>query len=247
MLCKQHVKQMDFIDRGSKNVLFLEPVNDSFPNNELKLTYLQNVLRRITCQQKVQHIIGSSASAVIALLLGIGYTAEEIQAKLNSIDFKKFIGNENSIPLTIVAEDNISNIKGSLKKKQFKCLKGDKFLVWAQQQIMEKLGDPLATFANLNKQTRQRNVFTNIHLVGLNLTTGRLVIFNYKNTPDMPIAIAVRICMSFSMIFPMVEIKDVAMNKKYVYVDGGIILQHFNLITKIKNGCDSLKFGHWII
>ena len=226
---------------SKKRNLLLAPGNVNFHNKSNDIAGLVSSLNTFTSKHNFinfKDIVGSSANAVIALLLGLGYTTKEISYKLNDITFYQSLNNaENKYyqPLSIVVDVETST-KTEHLKKQFKLSAQDSFLIWAQEQIRNKLINPMATFGDLNAQAKKQRGFKDIHLIALNIATEKLEIFNYQNTPDMPLAIAVRICMSFSTAFSIVEIKDLVLGENNSYLDGGIVLQHLN-IKKHKMMC----------
>ena len=217
-----------------RNMLF-SPININFfsnYNDELWFTSSLSMLTGKRNSKNLKDIVGSSANAVIALLFGLGHTTKEIQHKLNDITFYQSLintGSKNYKPLSITVGAKPSTIKTTLRRKQFKLSATDCFFKWVQEQISNKLVNPMATFEDLNVQGKKQACFKNIHLIGLNIETGKLEIFNCKNTPDMPLAIAVRICMSCSTTFSIVKIIDSTTHTNKVYVDGGLVLQHIDL------------------
>lgn len=217
---------------GNKRNILLAPKGVNFLNDVWDASYLAKSLEILkdSSYSAETDVIGSSANAVVALLYGIGYNIREIQAKINELSFYKILRNgvnKCNRPLSIIVDSNTNDdgIEGNLNK-QFKMSERDNFVLWVQKQINNKLGDPMATFNDLHLQAKHQARFKNVHLLGLNIETGKFEIFNYKNTPDMPITIAARICMSFLTVFSVVEINDLTLNKKYSYMDGGIALQH---------------------
>lgn len=227
MLKKCTVQDFAFLNEFSdQNTLQLIPISVDYFNtyNKQNIRYLNTLLNN-TNIKNIQNIISCSINAIIALLLGLGYTANEIPYKLNDLGLLKS-NNKQLRPLSVIVENEIQSTNHQLSKKEFTCLNEDNFLVWAQKQIVDKLHDPLATFVDLRKQSQANPSFKKIHLIGLNLTTNRLVVLNDKNTPNLPIAIAVRICMSIFTMFSVVEIKDLSSSSTSTYMDGGIVLQH---------------------
>lgn len=222
---------LDF-EKNKKNLLIV-PGNTNF-FRKAKHEHFVSSLRWLSSKnanKNFKDVVGSSTCAPVALLLSLGYKTKEIQIKLDTTSFRQIvnnIGNKHKQPLSIVIDNGISKDKNSSRKPQFKISIKDSFLEWAKEQISDKLVHPLATFIDLKKSSLVNNSFKNIHLIGLNLETKKLEVFNYKNTPNIPIAIAVRICMSYSTVFSIVEIIDANTHKKSVYVDGGLVLQHID-------------------
>ncbi len=245
------IRELLALVNKNMDLLFVPIAINLFSNNH-DISQFANLLNSATRNSEFRNfkdIIGSSANAIIALLFGLGYNAKEIQHKFNDAAFYQAlsnVGNKDYKPLSIVIDTKTSIVKTDPIKKQFKLLStSDSFIVWIQERIADKLEQPLATFANLREKAQANNSFKDIHLIGLNIETGRLEIFNHKNTPDMPLAIAARICMSCSTAFSVVEIIDSDTCKKCVYADGGIVLQHLNFRTKTGSLLQSqnLMFG----
>lgn len=213
MLKKLLDKHFSYLGVSEKDNFFLAPTDIDFCNRSHSnhANLINNLISNFT-SPKIKNIIGCSTSVGVALLLSLGYRVDEMQHKFKNISFYTFTKNQYpSLPPI---------------PSQLKCLNEEHFFVWAKQQVADKLGHPLATFADLHKQTQASWLLKNIHLIWISLITGKLVFLNHKNTPDMPIAIAARLCMSFSTKFSIVKIEELSTNKKYAYVDGGITLQH---------------------
>lgn len=225
MLINNVKKDLLFLNNfNKKTTLLLIPNHFDYNfNNKGNLKELHTTLNNINIDN-IQDIISSSLNAIIALLISLGYTTNEILLKVNDINLYHY-SNNHQAPLSITIDHN-NNLKNSSDKQTFTFLNQDQCFLWVQRQIALKLHNPLATFNDLKKQTQTNLTFKNIHLIGLNLTTNKLVILNYQDTPNLPIAIAVRICMSIFTMLSVVTIKNLFSNKTSTYTDGGIVLQH---------------------
>ena len=112
------------------------------------------------------------------------------------------------------------NFFGDLERfrTQFGWYKGEVFLKFMQGEVAGALGSPDATFSDLNNQRQQDSTkFKELYVVGTNLSERTDRVFSYASTPDMAIADAVRISMSYPLFFASRKLDG------DVYVDGGVL------------------------
>ncbi len=231
MLRTSDIKHSEYLGNSIKqNVISFIPEHIDFSNNSIQFISFINKLTENIHLEQATAVVASSASALVALLVALGYTPKEIKFKLKDVCFKRLFNDTNNRQLTLHV---ISNYK-SVLCKQFKLLEIDNFIGWLEDQINNKLENHMATFADLNIQSKKQLGFKNIHLIVLNIGTGKLEVFNYRNTPDLPLAIAVRICMSFSTAFSIVEIKNLMNGESKSYMDGGIVLRQLGFRRKLQ-------------
>lgn len=171
---------------GSKGIAFC---------GAIKALEEKNILKNI------KNIIGSSAGAIIALLLSMKLSADEIEDIMNGINF-----------------DELKDKRfGAMMKlyffvKKYGKYKGDNFL-----KIIENI---LEKYTN-NKNITFRQLFIkykiNLVITGSNISRGIIEYFNHIYSPNMPVKIALRISMSLPYVFEAVRYNDC------LYVDGGIL------------------------
>lgn len=149
---------------------------------------------------------GTSAGAINALLLALGYTNNEMLELMKALDFKKFM------------DDSFGIIRDIRRlASEFGWNRGDFFSSWIGDRIAAKLGNSRATFADLAGSGRPA-----LYVVGTNLATGYAETFSAERQPDMPLATAVRISMSIPLFFAAVRHG----RPQDVYVDGGVQLNY---------------------
>lgn len=191
----------------------------------LEVLYEKNLL-------DLKGMIGSSAGGLICFLLNIGYTYQEMKEILFSLDFGQYRDIDFSRVLEKWGLDTglkIMKLIGSVAK---------------QKDI-----SPDITFKELYDKTQQE-----LTLTGSELTKNEAIYFNYHNFPDMKVLDALRITISFPVVFYPIHDQ---INKK-VYVDGamfnpypieyyndikekiGICLHNSHNIDEIKDGEDYL-------
>jgi NTE family protein len=138
--------------------------------------------------QNVQRVAGTSAGAITALLLSLGYSADEITAIINSTSFKKF------------NDGKLFFIGGfSRFQKYYGWYRGQQFEKWLSKLIAVKTGDANVSFDQLHEKG-----FKDLYVTGTCLNKQSLVIFSYENFPQMKVKDAVRISMSIPLYFEAV-------------------------------------------
>ena len=155
--------------------------------------------------KNVKRIGGTSAGAIVATLVALGYTREEMLKILMDLDFKKFLDSSWGILRDI-----------NRLKKDFGLYKGDYFRDWIARLIKEKTGSEDTTFERMRKLAEPN--FRKLYLMVTNLSTGFSEVMCEENSPKACIADAVR----FSMSIPFFFAAKRSMRGD-VYVDGGIL------------------------
>jgi len=122
--------------------------------------------------KQIRRIGGTSAGAINAVLLALGYTLDEMQEILTGLDFHNFMDSSWGI---------IRDTDRLLTK--FGWYKGDFFRKWMGQLIEKKTGNPHSTFNDFAQHD-----FPALYLVGTNLSTGFSEVFSVEHTPRMPVA-----------------------------------------------------------
>lgn len=157
--------------------------------------------------QNVKRVAGTSAGAMMAVLVGLRYTADEVKEILWDLNFKKFMDSSFGI---VRDTSRLLNEYGWYKGDYFRNLMAD--------LIKRKTGNSEITFEKL-AETKQ---YRDIHLVGANLSTGASVMFSAKDTPEVKVADAARVSMSIPLFFASVK-GVLGKNDDCTYVDGGLL------------------------
>lgn len=156
--------------------------------------------------QKIKRVAGTSAGAIVAVLVGLGYTPQEIKDIMWNLNFKNFLDDSWGI---------VQDTNRLIQK--FGWYKGDFFRQWIGKLIENKTGNSESTFADLMAM-RKGNSFLDIYLIGTNLSTGFSECFSAEHTPRVCIADAARISMSIPLFFA-----GVRNFRNDLYVDGGVL------------------------
>lgn len=154
----------------------------------------------------IQRVGGTSAGAINATLVGLGFTPGETLAILTALNFKSFLDDDWGI-----VRDTARLIE------DFGWYKGDFFRNWIATLIAQKTGNSEATFSDVFQSKKQKG-FRDLYFIGTNLSTGFSEAFSYEHTPGMRVADAVRMSMSIPLFFAAKRSK-----RRDVYVDGGVL------------------------
>lgn len=181
------------------------------------------VLEQKSILRQIEKVAGSSAGAIAGLMISIGYSAKEIDSLLMNIAIEKF-------------NDGKGGAIGKYRrvKNNFGIYKGDRFEKWLKELIAFKTGNEDLSFIALHRLHLKNPVYKDLYVTGTNLSKQQLEIFSYEHTPDMPVALAVRISGGIPFYFePIVldnnlqriENNDTVSTHNY-YVDGGMLCNY---------------------
>lgn len=157
----------------------------------------------------IERVAGTSAGAMVAVLVGLGYTAKELGTILWDINFQNFL------------DDSWGFVRDTKRLlNDYGWYKGDYFRDLMASYIKEKTGDGETTFKQFEELRKKGKAFREIYLIGADLTTGYSKIFSAKHTPHVKIADAARISMSIPLFFAAVKGVN---GDGHIYVDGGLL------------------------
>ena len=139
---------------------------------------------------------GTSAGAIQAALLAVGYSAQEI------------IDVVNATPVQRLNDGRFIFLGGTHRLiKEYGWYRGDEFSTYLGELVARKTRNAYLTLGELHAlalkepyrggPTRFRDLYT----TGTNLTQQRLQVFSYETNPTMRVADAVRISMSIPLYF----------------------------------------------
>ena len=189
--------------------------------------------------QSIEKTGGTSAGAIVALLISLGYSATEITSIVSDTDFNRF------------NDGRFIFIGGVHRlKKYYGWYRGERFLKWVDELIEKKTGDPDITFSGLHQKG-----FKGLYITATCLNRQQLMILSSETYPLMKIKDAVRISMSIPLYFKAVFVDSHgAVVKKPgnrsdldVMVDGGIIgnfpINMFDTVLQDHSGASIRKIN----
>lgn len=133
----------------------------------------------------VHKVGGTSAGAITALMVSLGYNADEIYKLIGQTQFGDF-------------NDGRYFFIGGFRRlsKKYGWYRGEKFQQWLDEIIRTKATNGDITFKQLHDKG-----FKDLYVTGTSLNNQRLLIFSYQSYPNMRIKDAVRISMSVPLYF----------------------------------------------
>ena len=160
----------------------------------------------------VQQVGGTSAGALTALMVSLGYSSAEIADMIASTEFRRF-------------NDGRFFFMGGLVRmnKVYGWYRGRKLGDWIGQLVEAKAGDADLTFAQLHERG-----FKDLYVTGTCLNRQQLLVFSNATYPGMKVRDAVRISVSIPLYFQAVFIDSLGQSYRRpqpnldVVVDGGI-------------------------
>lgn len=160
------------------------------------------VLDSMQIMPGIKRVAGTSAGAITATLLALGFTSSEVSTIISKTNFKEF-------------EDN--SLFGGLFQftSKYGWFKGEKFKNWMGDLIRQKTGNSDYTFRQLQNDIPAK-AFKELFVIGTNLSLQSALVFSNDTTPDVPIKEAVRASMSIPLYFQSVS------REKHIWVDGGV-------------------------
>jgi NTE family protein len=169
----------------------------------------------------IQRVGGSSAGAIQACLLAVGYTADEINSITANTPIESF------------------NDEGSIAKKtknlinEYGWYAGESFHSTIQKLIADHTGKPNLTFAELHELAKSYP-YRDLFVTGTNLSKQKPEVFSHETYPNMRVCDAVRVSMSIPLYFKAVWVNDVGKiieNPKSedacsLFVDGALLMAY---------------------
>lgn len=174
-----------------------------------------DVLEKHDKLKQIEKVGGTSAGAITALMLSLGYTSNEIGDIISSTQFNKF------------NDGQFMFIGGLVRMNQlYGWYRGEKFTKWLAALIEKRTGNAEITFEELSLQG-----YKDLYITATCLNKQKLVLFSRENYPQMKVKDAVRISMSIPLYFSAVFVDSTGKTYKKpdrtknldIMVDGGII------------------------
>lgn len=161
----------------------------------------------------IKKVGGTSAGAIAALAIAIGYNATEIEDLISNTKLQKF-------------NDGKFFFIGGIARlnKRYGWYRGKAFTRWLENVIQNKTGNAEITFRELHQRG-----FKDLYVTGSSLNHQQLLVFSHESYPEMKVKDAVRISMSIPLYFEAVLIdsaghvlsKPSQSNDHHLVVDGG--------------------------
>lgn len=188
-------------------------------------------LEKLGFLKDIKRVAGTSAGAITATLLAVGYSTDEITKIIGNTDFSKF-------------EDNTFMFFRDIFRliKKYGWNQGVAFQKWIGKLIENKTGNGNITFAELYENKEKFN-YKELFIVCSNITRQRADVLSFETTPNLPIKDAVRMSMSIPIYFASVINSD-----GDVIVDGGVTMNYpiqiFDYNRYIENPSNGMRVNY---
>lgn len=169
--------------------------------------------------QELNRVGGTSAGALTAALISLGYSGEEIEDLVAETNWDQF--NDANMPYLL---------KGAYRlNDQYGWYKGRAFTNWMEGVIAQKTGNPDLTFA----QAKQLD-FPELYCTTVAVDSQELLVLSAETFPNMRIADAMRAAISIPFYFEAVPINSEGKvldnlddpDRRYLLIDGGMIANY---------------------
>ncbi|QJX46472.1 patatin-like phospholipase family protein [Hymenobacter taeanensis] len=172
----------------------------------------------------LRRVGGTSAGAIQAALLAVGYSPQEIVEVVNHT------------PIQRLNDGRLMFFWGGTRLvKQYGWYRGNELARYLNQLAARKTQRPNLTLGQLHTLAQQEpSRYRDLYTTGTNLTTQRTQIFSYETHPDLRVADAVRISMSIPLYFRAVLLdsqghivqRPAKGQAVEVLVDGGLLANY---------------------
>lgn len=189
----------------------------------------------------VERVAGTSAGAITAL--GVALQPENyknLKKLADSLDFRKVPAEEDTRTPAItqsrlqILRDRyrelsvFKNLQCSMRLVQEKgWYSSDYFYRWLQGIIAEHflIKKDAYTFADFRNPSLHKDgrPFLDLYITGTDISNRMPRVFSWETTPDMEVALAVRISMSIPVFFEAIEYQYPGTHEPQYYADGGIM------------------------
>jgi NTE family protein len=146
-------------------------------------------------------VAGTSAGAIVASLVAAGYSASELLNMMLDKDFQDFKDPVSRIPV----------LRHLIAWQQMGFYKGDEFYRWIREKISLKIT------GKRNCSPSFKDLPIPLTVIATDLHNKREIVFSKNNSPELPVADAVRMSMSIPYFFRPVRFGS------SLVVDGGLI------------------------
>ena len=180
----------------------------------------------------IERVAGTSAGAITACLLAVGYSADDVSKIVASTDFNSF-KDKTWLP---------GNLCRFFRKYGYYI--GDTFLDLLGKLIEAKTDNKDFTFGDLERD-KEKKGYKELFVVVTNLTKQKVQVLSHEHDKDLPIRIAVRMSMSIPLFFKAYNWKN------NIMVDGGVSWQYAGAHSRITAGasgeavCGTLPDFKW--
>lgn len=211
--------------------------------------------------QYLKRTAGTSAGAITACITSFNLAFSEIKKIVDTLDYKK-IPQANEIPnlqkISEPVQKELESIFGDINCMyrlitKYGWFSSDYFYQWIKEKIAEQFErsqkEPPYTFADFKNSSihKEQRHFYDLYIIGTDLNYHTSKVFSYETTPDMEVALAVKISMSIPLFFEAVELNPYDNdNFKQFFCDGGVMWNYpINIFDSVAYNGKALPGVNW--
>jgi NTE family protein len=192
-------------------------------------------LEKAGVRPQIKEIAGTSAGAFTALLITLGYDAQELQKILLGTKLTDFEDDGDDGPFRLVED--------------FGWYSGDFILSWLRCRVKDRTGNPGTTFKDLHEARNADGTprYPNLTIITTHLNRHASVELSHRTVPCMPVALAARMSSSIPLFWNAVQLdlgqfqgpdcsKPRQSRGKDVFVDGGVLWNYPIDFFEVRDG-----------
>ncbi|OEH84166.1 patatin [Desulfuribacillus stibiiarsenatis] len=191
----------------------------------------------------IKNVAGTSAGAITACVSSFNLPFQDMKRIADSLDYRK-IPEVGDVPelkyLPPALKREMNKIVGNIDcvyrlLNRYGWYSSNYFYQWLQQTIADQFDStkkaPPYTFADFKNAAihKDKRPFKDLYIMGTNLSYKISKLFSYETTPDVEVALAVRISMSIPLFFESISTTDSNITHDDVpnlFVDGGVMANY---------------------
>lgn len=200
------IKNLVLEGGGVKGIAFVGAIKELAEKNQLN---------------DLKAVAGSSAGGITAAMLAIGMDVAKIESTLKATNFSTFLHKSDKPWYDPRKYPEVATqLESLLVDNKHGFSDGTTFLTWFEDLLTAQIGDKDITFKQLHERQQDNPLLKDLKLTGTNITSCEAQIFDHIQTPNMRVADAVRITMSFPGAFAAYEVE--IGGKPQLFIDGGV-------------------------
>lgn len=211
--------------------------------------------------QSIERVAGTSVGAITAAVLALNYgDFEKVQAVNKSLEYRKIpssggrptkrVGKLETVPQALKGRFRglFSNAQCSLRLIQGMGWYSSQYVYkWIRDIIAEEFSvrKKAYTFRDFRDSGIHKSgrPFLDLYVTGTDLSNRTSRVFSYETTPDMEVALAVRISMSIPLFFETVPFRFPGTDSDQLYSDGGVLWNYPISLFDDPKYCSELEDG----
>jgi len=211
--------------------------------------------------RSIERVAGTSVGAITAAVLALNYEDfKKVQAVNDSLEYHRVPYTGGRPKKRADASENVPHALGGRFRSLFANAQCSLRLIqgmgwYSSKYVYGWMRDVVAgefsvrkkayTFRDFRDASMHKSgrPFLDLYITGTDLSNRTSRVFSYETTPDMEVALAVRISMSIPLFFETVPFRFPGTDKDQLYSDGGVLWNYPISLFDDPKYCDKLDDG----